>query len=424
MGVVISLICPRCEAEYAPGPLFDGCPACRRAGLGVNLWPRYDEAAVGRTLNRDALAGRAWDMWRYGELLPVDPGRRVALGEGGTPLTVLPRLAARYDLSRLYLKDETRNATWSFKDRLAAIGVTHAVDVGAAVVLDASTGNQGAATAAHAAKAGMPAVVFSVGRVPWTMKVFMAAYGAMVLQIDDDHARRRMLEACVRELGWYPICNFSDPPVGGNLYAVEGYKTIAFEIAEQLQWQPPDVIVFPTDYGDAVARVSKGLGELRRLGWIDRLPRLVAAERFGPLSQALASGLDHVPPVPTGPTVAISIDTDTSTIQALDAIRTTKGTAVAVPEAAIITTQLEAARTEGLFVEPSSACALAGARLLREQGWIGPDETVVAFITSMGLKDPGSTRPHVAEPPSIEPTVEATLRALRDVYGFREPTGA
>jgi threonine synthase len=184
------------------------------------------------------------------------------------------------------------------------------------------------------------------------------------------------------------------------------------------------VIVLPTDYGDAVARVSKGLGELRRLGWIDRLPRLVAAERFGPLSQALASGLDHVPPVPTGPTVAISIDTDTSTIQALDAIRTTKGTAVAVPEAAIITTQLEAARTEGLFVEPSSACALAGARLLREQGWIGPDETVVAFITSMGLKDPGSTRPHVAEPPSIEPTVEATLRALRDVYGFREPTGA
>jgi threonine synthase len=281
MGVVISLICPRCEAEYAPGPLFDGCPACRRAGLGVNLWPRYDEAAVGRTLNRDALAGRAWDMWRYGELLPVDPGRRVALGEGGTPLTVLPRLAARYDLSRLYVKDETRNATWSFKDRLAAIGVTHAVDVGAAVVLDASTGNQGAATAAHAAKAGVPAVVFSVGRVPWTMKVFMAAYGAMVLQIDDDHARRRMLEACVRELGWYPICNFSDPPVGGNLYAVEGYKTIAFEIAEQLQWQPPDVIVLPTDYGDAVARVSKGLGELRRLhGWSPRSASDHSARRW------------------------------------------------------------------------------------------------------------------------------------------------
>jgi threonine synthase len=121
--------------------------------------------------------------------------------------------------------------------------------------------------------------------------------------------------------------------------------------------------------------------------------------------------------------VAISIDTDHSTIQALDAIRATGGTAIAVPEETIIATQLEAARAEGLFPEPSSACALAGARLLREQGWIGPDDTVVAFITSMGLKDPGSTRPHLPEPPFVEPTVEATLRALRDVYGFRAPGG-
>jgi threonine synthase len=419
MGVVIGLTCPRCETEHAAGPLFDGCPACRRAGLGVNLWPRYDEAAVARTLTRDALARRPFDMWRYGELLPVDPARGVTLGEGGTPLTELPRLAGRYGLGRLHVKDETRNPTWSFKDRLAAVAVTRAIEAGAPVVLDSSTGNQGAATAAHAAKAGLPAVVFTFGRVPWTMKVFMAAYGAMVLQIDDDQARRRTLEACVRELGWYPVCNFSDPPVGGNPYGLEGYKTIAFEISEQLGWRPPDVIVFPTDYGDAVARSAKALQELRRLGLIDRLPRLAAAERFGPLGQALAAGLDRVPPVPTGATVAISIDSDVSTIQALDAIRATHGTAVAVPEEAIIAAQLEAARAEGLFPEPSSACALAGARLLRERGWIGPDETVVALITSMGLKDPAATRPHVPEPPFVEPTVEATLRALRDVYGFR-----
>jgi threonine synthase len=423
MGVVIGLSCPRCASEFAAGPLFEGCPECRRGGLGVNLWPRYDEAAVARTLTRDALTGRPWDMWRYGELLPVDPGRAVALGEGGTPLTELPRLAGRYGLGRLHVKDETRNPTWSFKDRLAAVAVTRAVDAGARVVLDSSTGNQGAASAAHAAKAGLPAVVFTFGRVPWTMKVFMAAYGAMVLQIDDDQARRRTLEACVRELGWYPVCNFSDPPVGGNPYGLEGYKTIAFEIAEQLAWQPPDVLVFPTDYGDAVARSAKGFLELRRLGLIDRIPRLVAAERFGPLSRALAADLDRVPPVATGPTVAISIDSDVSTIQALDALRATGGTAVSVPEEAIVATQLEAARAEGLFPEPSSACSLAGARLLRERGWIAPDETVVAFITSMGLKDPTATRPHLPEPPFIEPTVEATLKALRDVYGFREGAG-
>jgi threonine synthase len=419
MGVVVGLTCPRCRAEYGAEPLFDGCPACRRAGLGVNLWPRYDEAAVARTLTRETLAGRPRDMWRYGELMPVDVRRRVTLGEGGTPLTELPRLADAYGLACLYAKDETRNPTWSFKDRLAAVAVTRALDAAASVVLDSSTGNQGAATAAHAAKAGLPAVVFTFGRVPWTMKVFMAAYGAMVLQIDDDAARRRTLEACVRELHWYPVCNFSDPPVGGNPYGLEGYKTIAFEICEQVGWRPPDVIVFPTDYGDAAARASKGLQELRRLGLIDRLPRLVAAERFGPLSRALALGLDHVPSVPTGTTVAISIDSDVSTIQALDAIRATDGTALAVPEEAIVAAQLGAARAEGLFPEPSSACALAAARLLREQGWIGPNETVVALITSMGLKDPASTRPQLPEPPFVEPTVEATLRALRDVYGFR-----
>ena len=419
MGVIVGLTCPRCRAEYAAEPLFDGCPACRRAGLGVNLWPCYDEAAVARALTRETLAGRPRDMWRYGELLPVDVRRRVTLGEGGTPLTELPRLAGAYGLARLYAKDETRNPTWSFKDRLAAVAVTRALEAAASVVLDSSTGNQGAATAAHAAKAGLPAVVFTFGRVPWTMKVFMAAYGAMVLQIDDDAARRRTLEACVRELHWYPVCNFSDPPVGGNPYGLEGYKTIAFEICEQVGWRPPDVIVFPTDYGDAAARASKGLQELRRLGLIDRLPRLVAAERFGPLSRALALGLDHVPSVPTGPTVAISIDSDVSTIQALDAIRATDGTALAVPEEAIVAAQLEVARAEGLFPEPSSACALAAARLLREQGWIGPNETVVALITSMGLKDPTPTRPHLPEPPFVEPTVEATLRALRDVYGFR-----
>jgi threonine synthase len=419
MGVVTGLTCPRCRAGYPAGPLFDGCPACRQTGLGVNLWPRYDEAVVARTLTRAALTGRPWDMWRYAELLPVEPARRVSLGEGGTPLTALPRLGERYGLGRLLAKDETRNPTWSFKDRLAAVAVSEAVRAGAPVVLDSSTGNQGAATAAHAAKAGLPAVVFTFGRVPWTMKVFMAAYGGMVLQVDDDAARRRTLEACVRELGWYPVCNFADPPIGGNPYGLEGYKTLAFEVCEQLDWRPPDVIVFPTDYGDALARAGKGLGELRRLGLIDRIPRLAAAERFGPLSRALADDRDRVAPVPTGPTAAISIDDRISTVQALDAIRATGGTAVAVPEEALLAAQRDAARAEGLFPEASSACALAGARLLRERGWIDAGETVVVSISSSGLKDPAQSRPHLPEPPFVEPTVEGTLRALRDVYGFR-----
>ncbi len=128
-----------------------------------------------------------------------------------------------------------------------------------------------------------------------------------------------------------------------------------------------------------------------------------------------------MPAVPTAATVAISIDSDVSTVQALDALRATGGTAVAVEEDAIIATQLELARTEGLFPEAASACALAAVRMLRERGWIGRDETVAAVVSSMGLKDPASTRPHLPEPPFVEPTVEATVRALRDVYGFRLP---
>lgn len=418
MGVVTGLRCPRCDAEYPPTPQFDGCPACRGRGLGVNLWPVYDDEAVAKTLTRASLAERPWDMWRYAELLPVGPEGRVTLGEGGTPLTELPALARRHKLARLYGKDETRNPTWSFKDRMAAVGVTKAVEVGARVVLDASTGNQGAATAAHAAKAGLKAVVFTFQRVPWTMQVFMAVYGALLVKVGDGPLVQRVLANCVRELGWYPICNISEPPIGGNLYGLEGYKTIGFEVCEQLGWHPPDVMVFPTDWGDALARVHKGLLELRRLGLIDRLPRLVAAERFGSLSRALTQGLDRAPRVETSPTAALSIGTDIGTVQALDAIRATHGAAIAVPEEAIIATQLEAARTEGLFAEPSSACALAGAYLLRQRGWIAAHESVVVLISSSGLKDPAPPHEALPEPPLVEPNVAATLRALREVYGF------
>lgn len=424
MGGVTVLRCPRCLADYAATPLLDGsllegCPTCRRTGLGVNLWPIYDEETVAQTFTPARLAQRPWNMWRYAELLPVATDRQVTLGEGGTPLTELPALARRHGLGRLYAKDETRNPTWSFKDRMAAVAVSNAVEAGARVVVDVSTGNQGAATAAHAAKAGLTAVVFTFARVPWTMQVFMAAYGALVLRVGDGLPASHAVAACVRRLGWYPVCNVGDPPVGGNPFGLEGYKTIGFEVCEQLGWQPPDVMIFPTDWGDALARVAKGLLELQRLGVIDRLPRLVAAERFGSLSRALAGGLDRAPRVPTGPTVALSIGTDVSTVQALDALRATGGTAIAVPEEAIIATQLETARTEGLFPEPSSACALAAAYLLREQGWIGPDETVVALISSTGLKDPTPTRRHLPESPLVEPEVEAVLRALRDAYGFR-----
>jgi threonine synthase len=247
----------------------------------------------------------------------------------------------------------------------------------------------------------------------------MRAYGALVLAVRDRAERWKLLEAGVRRFGWFPTSPFLAPVVGSNPLGVEGYKTLAYEVAEQLGWQAPDWCVLPVCYGDALYGMWKGFAELRRLGWIDRAPRLVAAEVYGSLTATLAAGGDALVDVPrTHDTIAASIGATRSTYQALHAIRASGGTAVRVGDDELLAWQGRLAASDGLWAEPSAAAAVAAIRRLRDGSVIAAGDSVVAVLTAGGLKDAAPTRERQGEPPIVGADLEAVVTTLRDVYGF------
>jgi threonine synthase len=411
------LRCIRCGARYPAGRLFKGCPACLEQGHPANLAVEYDYAAIRGRFDPTRLDGRPLSMWRYHELLPVDLDDAVSLGEGLTPLVAVPTLARRLGLRELYVKNETVNPTWSFKDRLASAAVSTARAMGMRVITGSSSGNAGAATAAYAARAGLPCVMFTTQQFPLAMKVQMAVYGTKLVAVPTIYDRWRMVEACVDRLGWFPVTVFVYPLVGSNAYGIEGYKTMAFEMVEQLG-RVPDSVIYPVGAGDAFSGAWKGFREYRELGYTDRLPRMLAAEVFGPIEHALEQGLDHVEEVPWGPTVGISVGLNTSALQALNVVRESGGLAARASDEEMLAMQRELAAAEGIYAETSSVLSLAVLERLVRQGAVDPDQTVVAVLTSTGLKDPETTQRQLPEIQVAEPTLDGLARFLRDVYGF------
>lgn len=416
--LLTGLACLRCGAAYPAGNMFEGCPACRAAGHVSNVTPTYDDAAVARSLTPTAAAARPAGLWRWAELLPVAPEHAVTLGEGGTPLLACPRLGERLGLARLYLKDESRNPTGSFKDRMAALVVAKAREVGASVVTIASSGNAGAAVAAYAARAGLDCVVFTYARAPIAMKAQMQAAGAKLVATESGPDRWTLMRACVERYGWYAASNYLDPPVGSNPYGVEAYKTIAYEIAEALDWQAPAHVVYPVCYGDGLWGGVKGFGELARLGWTAAVPRVHAGEVWGSLAHALEDGLDTVEPMPAGSTVGISIGARQSTFQALQALRGVDGRAGRVSDDEMLGMQRLLGATEGLFAEASSVPSLVLAARLRAAGVIAAEAPVVAIVTATGLKDPELAARVYGEVPVVEPDLAALRATLAARYGL------
>ena len=297
MSQLTGLACIRCGVSFNIEPRFDGCPECRNRAP-ANLTPRYDLDAAARTLSIESLGDRPLDMRRYRELLPPDVQDAPTLGEGETPLLHCERYGRRLGLDRLFLKDESRNPSGSFKDRLAfaAMAMAKRFDVKAVGV--SSTGNAGAAAAAYAARAGLPCIVLTVQGAASDIVTQMQAYGAMVVATRTKADRWKLLQTGVAEWGWYPTSPYFGPPVGSNPYGVDGYKTLAYEVCEQMDWEAPDWCVLPVAYGDALFGMWKGFGELARLGVIRKRPRMVAAEMAGCLAAALASGEDAIPEIP------------------------------------------------------------------------------------------------------------------------------
>ncbi|MGW6197669.1 threonine synthase [Kribbella sp. NPDC055110] len=370
------LECPRCGATHDADQIIGLCPC------GSPLLARYDVPS----LSKADLAERSPDLWRYHELLPVrSPENVVTLGEGMTPLLPLPRYGAELGVDRLLMKDEGLIPTGTFKARGAAVGVSRAYEVGVRKIAMPTNGNAGSAWAAYAARAGMEALIAMPIAAPEICRREVIAVGARLQLIDGligDAA------AYIREQpGYFDASTLKEP------YRIEGKKTMGLEIAEQLGWQLPDVIVYPTGGGVGIIGIWKALNELRDLGWIEGpLPRLVAVQSTGcaPIVRAWEKGLPESEPWVNAQTVAfgITVPKALGDFLVLQAIAETGGCAVAVDDEDILAEQHRVAQLEGTFICPEGAANFAAIRELRESGWIRADDQVVALNTGAGLKYP------------------------------------
>jgi len=262
-------------------------------------------------------------------------------------------------------------------------------------------------------------VIFTVASVPDTMKTLMQAYGAAVVECPTSEARWALMREGVERLGWYPTSGFVIPPVGSSPWGIEGYKTIAYEVAEELAWHAPDVVVVPAAYSDGLFGVWKGFTELHHLGLVKEHPRMIAAEPFGPLAAAMEQGLDAPRVVDSaGSSVAFSIASRYGTYQGLTAVRESGGAGVRVTDEGIFEAQRALAREEGLFVEPSSSAAVTAVMQLAARRALDPDETIVVVLTSSGLKDPAASRTWLAKVPAADGDFDRLLVTLRETYGL------
>jgi len=349
------------------------------------LLARYD--FTGARPDRATLRDRAPTMWRYIEFLPPMPDSPVSLGEMMTPLLRLPALERAFGVRTLWLKDEGRLPTGTFKARGMAVAVTMAKQLGAQALAAPSAGNAGAALAAYARRAGLPATVFFPPDVPPITIAEARAAGAEIrdcASLPDGGAKTREGAAAGK---WFGLSTLLEP------YRAEGKKTMGLELAEQLDWRLPEVIIYPTGGGTGLIGLWKAFEELRVAGWVsDAPPRMVAVQPVGcaPLVQALEAGASECGPVERPDTIApgLRVPRSAGDFYLLRILRESKGTAVAVTDDDIRAAARELAASEGLLVCPEGAATLAALRALRANGWVRPDDRVVLLNTGTGLKHP------------------------------------
>ncbi len=343
--------------------------------------------------------GRLGGMWSYLPLLPIaDRDAVVTLGEGNTPLTPARRLAQSLGIDTLYLKDETRNPTGSFKDRMLAVGVSRARELGRQTIAVQSSGNVAAAAAAYAAKAGLQAKIFVPRTAPEEKLVQILMYGADLFRIDHSSPTDifELLRWACDEFGWY----LASTAAIFNPFTLEGAKTIAYEIAEQTAFDLPDWIIVPVGGGGNIGSLWRGFGELKSLGAVGQLPRMVGVQAAGcaPIVEAMRLGRTAQEALawrwPAIQTVAGAIADDVvfDAHIALPALRESGGTAIAVPDDETRAMERLLACTEGIFVEPASATTLAALKRLLDQGHIRRADRVCCVLTGLGFKDMASAR--------------------------------
>ncbi|MFY9609026.1 MAG: threonine synthase [Blastocatellia bacterium] len=378
---VTHLYCSACGKTYEPGKLYNLCEC------GKPLMVAYDLEAAARTLTREWLPGREASLWRYREVLPLDDERnKLTLGEGMTPLLKAKRLGEQLGLSHLFIKDEGVNPTGSFKARGMAVAISMAKELGVQKLAVPSAGNAAGALAAYAAKAGLPAFIFMPGDTPKANIIECQQTGAHVTLIDGliTDCGRIVAERKTAE-GWFDVSTLKEP------YRVEGKKTMGYELAEQLNWELPDVVFYPTGGGTGLIGMWKAFDEMERMGWIDsRRPRMVTvqAEGCAPIVRAFAAGASTGADVPDAHTVAagLRVPKAVGDFIMLDILRKSGGTAVSVTDDELIGAVKEIGSAEGIFAAPEGAACLPALRKLLDRGEVDNGERVVLFNTGTGVK--------------------------------------
>src|SRR6266403_3841120 len=373
------LECTACGLRHDWSRLQNLCPTC-----GKPLFAIVDLAKAGRTLTREALITREKSLWRYREVLPLPEGvEPVSLGEGGTPLLRASRFGGDVDL---WVKDESQNPTQSFKARGMAVAVSMAKHLGATKLAVPSAGNAGGALAAYAARAGVEAHIFMPRDTPRANLVECRELGAHVTLIDG------LITDCAAEIGrrkanegWFDMSTLKEP------YRVEGKKTLGYELAEQLNWRLPDVILYPAGGGTGLIGMWKAFDEMEALGWIDRKrPRMFSVQASGcaPIVRAFESGQKTAAEFPNAHTVAsgLRVPKAIGDFIMLKILRQSNGSAIAVDDEDMIRAVREVGSSEGLFVAPEGAACFAALKSLRATGRIDNGERVVIFNTGSGIK--------------------------------------
>jgi threonine synthase len=409
---IVGMRCRNCGRVEAIG-LSYVCPAC----FGP-LEVAYDYELIATTLTREAIASRAPGIWRYAELLPVEATPARSLPVGSTPLLAADRLAPVLGVDQLWIKDDTRNPSLSFKDRAVAVAAARAVEFGVEALACASTGNLAGATAAAAAAVGLPAYVFIPADLEAAKVDHALAYGATVVPIDGtyDDVNRLCLEVA-DETGW-GFVNINLRP-----FYAEGSKTLAYEIAESLGWRAPDVIVAPIASGAMFTRVARGFEELIALGLIEDKPiRFVGGQATGcsPVASAFERGTDVIEPIREPDTFvrSLAIGNPADGRYAVELARDSGGSVEAIDDPVTAAAIRDVARLEGIYPETAGGVTLGAVAAARVRGVIRPGDEVVALLTGNGLKTPDArTLGHgdgIARPgePGLAPVIRPSLSAF------------
>ena len=406
---VMALRCLVCGSSYEYGNLHT-CPKCGLQGI---LDVQYDYDAVAKMLNPASLVARPHNHWRYRELLPISPNAILPhLHVGWTPVYDVPRLAAHIGIDRLFLKDDGRNPTSSFKDRASSVGILKAQEFGFTTIACASTGNAASSLAGLSAAVGLKSVIFVPQRAPEPKVTQLLIFGATVVRVQGTYEQAFDLcrEACAR-FGWY------DRNSGTNPFLVEGKKTAGLEIAEQFGSLLPDWVAVSVGDGCTIGGIGKGLQEMRTLGFIHRVPRLlgVQAESACAVLRSFSSGSDLVPSDANTIADSIAVGTPRNWRRAIQQIKKSNGAMIAVSDQEILEAMRITARLGGVFGEPAGVAGVAGLKNAITSGVIKRSESVVVVITGNGLKDIQSAKKAVGQALDIEPDFHILEKRLKEL---------